>query len=342
MNSRERLKLKFSGGQLESPLFCPAIYEHKAKLIGRNVSEVAQSAALLYEAVIAEYETYRPDMLTVGIDLYNIEAEAIGCKVSYPEQKDAVPVVSERILKNAGDIKKLGQVDVEDSGRMPMMLEAAEMVQERIGNEVLVRGGLMGPFSMAAELMGIEGLVMAMVTEPEAVDKLLDYCTRVSIEYGKAFIKRGLSICVFDSQATPPLISPDMYRDSVLPRVKLINKAYKDAGCEFTEYVVGGRTDAIAGYIIESGFDIVLSDFSSDASFFVKGSDKGQLIRRNISPILIENGPQEELAEQVQEIVELAQSNSNVIIGTGVLSYGMSVENILRVKRLCTGVKNGR
>ena len=52
----------------------------------------------------------------------------------------------------------------------------------------------------------------------------------------------------------------------------------------------------------------------------------------------IENGPEEELAEQVRQVVELARSCSNVIIGTGVVSYNTPVENILKVKEKCTGV----
>jgi hypothetical protein len=63
--------------------FVPAIYEHKAALIGKTPSEVAQSEELLVYAALAEFETYRPDLLTVGMDVYNVEAEALGCKVKY-------------------------------------------------------------------------------------------------------------------------------------------------------------------------------------------------------------------------------------------------------------------
>lgn len=50
-------------------LWEPAIYKHKAALIGKSPFAVANSADLLTEAVIKEYEIYRADYITVGIDI---------------------------------------------------------------------------------------------------------------------------------------------------------------------------------------------------------------------------------------------------------------------------------
>ena len=89
--------------------------------------------------------------------------------------------------------------------------------------------------------------------------------------------------------------------------------------------------------MVGTGFDIVLSDFASNAEAFVKAIGGTQLVRRNISPILIENDPENELAEQVQQAMYLAKDCRNVIIGTGVLSYNTPVENILKVKQMVQG-----
>jgi len=62
MTAKELLKSQLSGHSTERNLFCPAIYEHKAKLIGESVARVAQDTDLLVKAVLAEYETYQPDM----------------------------------------------------------------------------------------------------------------------------------------------------------------------------------------------------------------------------------------------------------------------------------------
>ncbi len=58
--------------------FVPAIYEHKARLLGRWPSQVCRSAELLHQACKEEVATYDADMLVVGMDVYNVEAEAMG------------------------------------------------------------------------------------------------------------------------------------------------------------------------------------------------------------------------------------------------------------------------
>jgi len=327
--------LILAGRRADRPLFCPAVYEHAAKLTGKSPSEVSRDAELLQQAVLAELEVYSPDMLTVGVDIYNIEAEALGSSVTFGRAPDSVPVITERILKGPDDIDKLSKIDPEKAGRMPLMLEAARAIRDKAGSQIYVRGAVSGPVSLAAELLGTENLLVAMVLQPKSADKLLGFCTEIAISYGLAFIKRGLEVCVFDSQATPPLVSPQLYKDMVRPHTKRLMDSLKKGGAGFLEYVVGGDTGSIAEQVFESGADIVLSDFVSDVNIFLEGTmDRKILVRRNISPLLIEQGPEGRLAAEVNSVLELAAEHKNVIVGTGVISYNTDVERVLQVKKM--------
>jgi len=339
MNPKEQVRLALKGRKTDRPLFCPAIYEHKAKLLGKSPSEVSQDPKLLAQAVLAEYETYRPDMLTVGIDIYNVEAEALGCNVLFPEAIDAVPVIDKRVLSNLDGVDALvgtPMVDPERSGRMPLVLEAARAVNDKLGDQIYVRGAISGPHSMAVELMGIEQLLIAMIDQPGTIDRLLKFCTGVSISYGRAFLKRGVEVCVFDSYAAPPLVSPQLYKDLILPHVNTLVLDLKKYGAELLEYVIGGNTSPIAEHLFATGADVVLSDFSSDVDTFLQyARDNSVLVRRNINPILIEQGPDRKLQNEVHSVSTLAAANQNVIIGTGVISYNTEPERVLMVKNMC-------
>ena len=70
------------------PLFLPAIYEHKAWFIGSTPSAISRDAGLLTRALLAEYEAIGADALAVGVDVYNLEAEAVGCTVTFYEGDD--------------------------------------------------------------------------------------------------------------------------------------------------------------------------------------------------------------------------------------------------------------
>jgi uroporphyrinogen decarboxylase len=336
MSPKERVRLALEGKQTDRPLFCPAIYEHTAKLVGRSPSAVSRSAELLEQAVLAEYETYGPDMLTVGIDIYNIEAETLGSKVRFPEAADAVPIIKDRILGTLDDFGRLGTVEPAGSGRMPLVLAAAKAVNEKVGGEVFVRGAISAPYSVAVELMGIEELLIGMMERSDKVHDFLSFLTDVCLSYGKAFVDRGVEVCVFDSYAAPPLVSPRLYGDTVLPHVKKLITALKACGAEFVEYVIGGRTEPVVEHLFATGADILLCDFTADVNIFLElAKDTDVLVRRNISPVLIEQGPDEELYRQIDGVRGLAANHRNVIIGTGAISYNTSAERVLMVKEMC-------
>ena len=334
MNSKQLLKSKLAGQPTDRTLFCPAIYEHKAALLGKSPSEVSQSAELTAESVFAEYETYKPDALVVGIDIYNIEAQALGCGVRVPDGIESVPVVDQRILSDISQLDKLVMCDPQSSARMPLVLDAAKAVNNKLGEEVYVRGAISGPYSIAAELLGVENAIMAMVMQPDEFAKLMQFTTEVAINYGLAFVARGVEVCVFDSQAAPPLISPDLFEQMVLPYTQKLNGALKAAGAEFIEYVIGGQTEPVAESLCKMDADILLSDFVCDPEALMSLSPNA-VVRRNVSPITIENGDKDEIASQVKDAVELSKKYNNVIVGTGVISYNAKPENLLYAKQLC-------
>ena len=337
MNSRKLAEALLMGEKPERPLFCPAIYEHKARLIGVSVSQICADTSLLEAACIAEWEKYRPDMLTVGVDIYNVEAEIIGAKVCCPQANDAVPHLEKPLIADLDNFNYPPITDIYCKGRADVFVNAAARVAEQIGSEVMVRGSVSGAYSIAAALMGIEPAIMATFCEGDKFEKLLDYCLDIAIMYGAEYAKRGLGICMFDSQATPPLVSPADFEKLVLPRVQKFADAMKVEGAEVLEYVAGGNTTQIARSLVKSGFDIILSDFPSDVSAFIEAAKNTAVItRRNISPVLIENGVNDELRQAVCDVKELAAKNENIIIGTGVISYNVEPQNIIEIRRILT------
>ncbi|HVX66575.1 MAG TPA: uroporphyrinogen decarboxylase family protein, partial [Bryobacteraceae bacterium] len=83
MTKRERLEAAYRLKKPDRVPFVPAIYEHKGYLVGRSPSEICRNPEYLYAALQCELKTYDPDALVIGIDVYNVEAEAAGCEVTY-------------------------------------------------------------------------------------------------------------------------------------------------------------------------------------------------------------------------------------------------------------------
>ena len=141
LTPRQLIQNLIEGKPVDRTPFCPAVYEHKAALVGVRPSEMCRDADLFEKAIIREVDVYEPDMLVVGCDVYNVEAEAAGSTVFYPDSND-VPAVTERSVRVGDDLSRLRIPDPKSSGRMPLHLEVGRRIQERFGRERIVRGAL--------------------------------------------------------------------------------------------------------------------------------------------------------------------------------------------------------
>src|SRR5512136_1147961 len=118
MTKRERVQTVYGMQKADRVPFVPAIYEHKGALVGKSPSEICRNAEYLYSGLMRELEVYDPDMLVIGIDVYNVEAEALGCKVVYFDNSNDVPGIAEPIIDGPAALSKLGVPDPERDGRM--------------------------------------------------------------------------------------------------------------------------------------------------------------------------------------------------------------------------------
>ena len=58
--------------------FTPVVYEHAARFVGRTPWDVSRDAELMFAGHRNAYLEYRQQVIAVGIDIYNLEAEAYG------------------------------------------------------------------------------------------------------------------------------------------------------------------------------------------------------------------------------------------------------------------------
>jgi len=333
LTPRQRVERLLDGKSADRVPFCPAVYEHKAALIGVRPSEMCRDADLFERAIIREVEVYDPDMLVVGCDVYNVEAEAAGCEVLYPDST-GVPAVRTRALGPGDDVSALAAPDPSTDGRMPLHLEVGRRIQARFGRERIVRGALTAPFSMAAELAGPEELLVSMLDRPAWVGELLHFTAGVCKSYGQAFAGEGLSVILFDSHASPPLTYPEIYRRIILPpTAEVIRYFRRDLGIPLVPYIMGGDTAALLGDIVRTGTNNILCDFRADLGFFVdKLKDEPVLLRANISPGFLAAQPVEAIRSKVREVLAVGRGHPRFLMGTGILPYDISPGKVLAVR----------
>ncbi|WP_334319093.1 hypothetical protein OH491_04480 [Termitidicoccus mucosus] len=320
-----------------APLFLPAIYEHKAWFVQCTPSAVARDSRLMARALLAEYETLAPDALTVGIDVYNIEAEAVGCSVVYYEGADtSVPSIGNHVFREGDDLTGAPLPHPLRDGRMPINIQAACDVRRALGADFWLRGAVSGPFSLAVSLVGADALFMACLESPEWVNGVLDYARHVVQEYAKAYIDIGAGLMIFDSQASPALISPAMYERLVLPVTQKLIQWMAAQGVRDVPLVIGGDTLPIARSLVQTGANNLLCDFTADVTAWLDICREARCaLRRNISPSLLQTESPEQIYAHARAEVTRGTGFPGFIMGTGVIPYGTPSENLLAVRQAC-------
>ncbi len=321
------------------PLFLPAIYEHKAWFIQRTPSSIARDADLLTRALLAEYEAIGPDALVVGVDVYNLEAEAVGCPVTFYEGDDtSIPGLTpgQHPIKVGDDLSAARLPHPCKDGRLPINLAAARNVRRALGDDFWLRGAVSGPFSLAIALVGAEELFLACFDQPEWVHRVLEHAGRIIKEFSRAYVDAGAELIVFDSQASPALLSPAMYQEFVLPPTQDLMRWAAEQGIRDVPLIIGGNTTPIAGLLASTGANNLLCDFTADfAPWAAVCRQHGRALRRNISPRLIETASPDEIYAVALGELRLDRDLPGFILGTGVVSYGTPTEKILAIKRAC-------
>jgi uroporphyrinogen decarboxylase len=327
------------GAPRSVPLFLPAIYEHKAAFIGSTPSAISRDGDLLARAMLAEFEAVGPDALTVGVDVYNLEAEAAGCRVTFYEGDDtSIPGIKPgHHLIHVGD--DLSQAPVPNplrDGRMPVNLAAARAVRRAVGDDYWLRGAISGPFSLAISLVGAEALFLACLDQPDWVREVLAYSNRIIKAFARGYLDAGAELIVFDSQASPELLSPPMYEEFVLPVTEDLVQWSASQGVRDLPLVIGGNTTPIAELLVRTGANNLLCDFTGDFDEWAAlCAQHGRSFRRNLSPRLLETAPPEEIYATAQRELARGRALPGFIMGTAVIPFGTPTAHILAVKQAC-------
>ena len=144
-----------------------------------------------------------------------VEAEIYGAKTK-DGGKTHIPSIAEHPYK-IGDEPRI-PVDFVKKGRIPAILEAIKILKRDVGDKAVVMGSIVGPFSVAANLVGISALLKASLKKPDSIVPYIEAATETAIQYANAVIEAGAeAIVIEDMMASLDMISPRTYRVLAAP-----------------------------------------------------------------------------------------------------------------------------
>lgn len=334
MNGRELFKIMAAGEIPPTIPFIPTIFEHSARVIGKTPSQIAQDEDFLVESQLACYELYKHDLISVGVDIYNVEYEALGAKVKFPEN-DELPSTNEIMVTCEKDIDNLVVPDPEKDARMPMFLNAVRRINEKVGKEVIVNGTIVGPFTLASIMRGFENFVMDLIMEPEFAYKLMEFANKVSLSFAESFIKRGVGLSINESWIAPPLLSPAFYAEHVVEYEKKLIHGIKKLGQKNVALISGGNTTEILDDMITTGTSLLLADSECDRLYYKKRCSENKiLMRASIASKIVEDDDEKKMKSAASGVIKDCRDYSGFIFGCGIVSYDTKPESVLKLKEI--------
>jgi len=171
------------------------------QITGSNIKQAVTVGKIQAEAVLAMYERHQTGLLLTAMDL-SAEAEAFGCAVNISEED--VPSVTGKVVADIDQARKL-EIPAAGSKRTAVHLGAVELLAGQ--KKGMVIGGCIGPFSLAALLMGVNEALKATIMGAEILKLLLEKTTAFLIDYLRMFREAGASGVIM-AEPTAGLLSP--------------------------------------------------------------------------------------------------------------------------------------
>ena len=326
MTSYERLRSAIEGRMPDRTPVAPEVFGVTARLNGYRISDYVRDGRVIAESQLKARKDIGYDVLFAFADL-SVEAEALGCTLHYEE--DAYPSVQQHILRDVKDLKESGLPNPLKAGRMPVVIEACRRLRESVGNECLIAACVMGPVSIASQIMGIETFLYQLVDKPDGINKVLDFTEDVAITYGKSLLRAGAHcLVVFDPVASPVVLPPVLFVYHSVPRLKRMFDAFMAEGSPISWISIAGPTQKIMPYFSKVGINLATVDYVVPISraFELAGNIA---LTGNLKPYSFVSGTPEGIREEVRKCLFEAGNRWKYIVGSGCeVPIEADIENI--------------
>lgn len=297
MKSKERVVNLLLGKEVDRPACFSGmgnVTTAGLDTFGYKFASVHGDAKMLADTAASSYKLFGYECAVVPYDLC-LEAEAIGCVMNPYEQVDQLlyPTIKEKVCHTQDEMETFPiPENVASRGRVPMVCEAIKMLQADIGDEVAIGTYVLGPFTLAGQLMDLNDLFKLSFKKPDKVNAMLDRLANVIIDIAKALRAAGADyICVREMGATTDILSPKVFRNVIAPHLKKVRDGLADVP---TVLHICGGTNSIMKILEEVGYNAISIETKNDLAKTRNDIGNEPLIFGNIDAynVLVNGNPE--------------------------------------------------
>jgi [methyl-Co(III) methanol-specific corrinoid protein]:coenzyme M methyltransferase len=191
--------------------------------------------------------------------------------------------------------------DFLDRSPIKTVIDSIKLLKKRLKNEAVIIGKVMGPWTLALHLYGVENVMVDSLLEPEKLAEFIDLFKKITKTFAIAQFEAGADVITIADHVTSNLVGPDMY-------LKYVQKVHIELNREFGEgklilHCCGNTVDRIQ-HFAASGFSLFHFDSANEISESLKKAGKMKLTGCVNNPSTLLQGSKQDVSSMVRKIME--------------------------------------
>jgi uroporphyrinogen decarboxylase len=320
LTNRDRVVAAYKRSFTDRVPVYPIVASFAGTLDGLSIEEYCINPTKAIAAMMNYYERYQPDVVLAYNDLAK-EAEAFGCAVKYSDY--VVPSIEKHVLEDKANLAKLAIPDPYRTARLPGFLEQCEALV-KAAPPTAIGAVAVGPWTIAMLLRNPEMMLLDTFEDPQFIHDLMRLTTDFCKAWGDAIVKTRIGLSFSEPTASISLISPDNYREFILPYHRELVEHFKAKKVGVTTHICG-TTYPIYEDLIGVGFTTVSFDLDqqSDPALHVDQLKRFMEVAKgravaigNVDATRFEKATREEIEVEVRRCIDTAARHSGFILST--------------------------
>jgi MtaA/CmuA family methyltransferase len=325
MTGKERVLAAFDGRPTDHLALMPITMMFAADLAGVPYRDYATDHRVMAAAQIRVAETFGFDYVSTISDPAR-EASDLGAAIEWFENQPPAIIESRALLAGKTALLGLKQPDPCTAPRMLDRVEGVARLAAQAGSEKAVEGWVEGPCAMAADLRGLNSLMLDFFDDRQFVIDLFEFVVAMNLRFARVQVEAGATfIGIGDAAAS--LIGPKIYDEFVFPYEQKLVDGLHAMGTRVRLHICG-NTRKILRQMGQLGADLVDLDFLAPLDEARAAMGRRQVLLGNLDPVrVVRDGSPESITQALDECYR--QAGPHYIVGAGCeIPRGTPEENL--------------